>query len=40
MNDSNSEVVAGKLSSEQQRAVDIVWGDGPVISISLGYAFE
>jgi hypothetical protein len=40
MNDSNYEVVAGKLSGEQQRAVDIVWGDGPVISISLGYAFE
>jgi hypothetical protein len=40
MSGSNYEVVAGELSSEQQRAVDVVWGDGPVISISLGYAFE
>jgi hypothetical protein len=40
MNDSNYEIVAGELSGEQQQAVDFLWGDGAVLSISLGYAFE
>jgi outer membrane protein W len=40
LNDNNLELVDGKLTRDEQRAIDVIFKSGPVISLAAGYAFD
>lgn len=40
LNDNNIELLEGKLTRDERRAVDVIFKGGLVISLSAGYAFE